>query len=159
MKNSTFISLLEEKRKDIIQTIKQTVIESFTPYFYGMYEIYINEEDGQIHLHKVDLGEASYQLEAPMRYLFEVPSHTLKKGDFKEWLKENDRPLPPEYSKEQRRAYYKARYQALMNRIRINALDDIIYADDVYDAILELYKTNNDITYEDILECCCGEGA
>lgn len=159
MENSTFVSLLEKKKEDIIQAIKQTVIESFTPDFYGVYEIYLNEGGGQILHHKVDQGEALCQLEAPMRYLHSIPSHAISSKTYQEWLMGSGLLAPEGCSGKERKNHYKPMHHMYMDLIRINAMESIVYADEVYDIILNLYKTKKDITYEDILESYYGEGA
>lgn len=54
MNHKTFMSLLEKKKDNIIRTIKAVVADSFMPDFYGIYEIYLNEADGQIYVLQVD---------------------------------------------------------------------------------------------------------
>lgn len=152
MKNNTFCSLLEEKREDIIKTIKQTAIESFTPGFYGVYEIYINEEDGHIHIFKWTEGEP-YQLKPPMRYLYSIPSHAIatKEDHFEEWLTKSGERDFIETCDDKEMAYQSS-YNFYMLSIQLSAREPVVFAETIHDIICDLYKNNKEVTYDAIQE-------
>lgn len=63
MGNSRLISLLDEKREDIMSEIELAIIDSYIPNFQDVCELYINEEDGRIFRFETGEDEPIFQCE------------------------------------------------------------------------------------------------
>lgn len=63
MGNSRLISLLDEKREDIMSEIELAIIDSYMPNFQDVYDLYINEEDGRIFRFETEEDEPVFQCE------------------------------------------------------------------------------------------------
>lgn len=141
MVNESFPALLEERKEEIITTIEMVTEESFTPDFYGTYEIYINETDRQIYVFMTERGSSFKPKNPAMRYLHTIRSHAVKAGDFKEWLFREGILASDSHSEEKLKRIYRWEYKKFLKEIKKDALWEIVHADTIFTEIKDMYSS------------------
>lgn len=151
MKQKEIISLLEKKRDEIINAIKMATVESFKPDFYGIYEIYLNREDDQFYVLPVDRDKTYFEEDSPMLYLYDIPSHAIKEGDFKQWLAEGGIKVSKKHNEKKTKQLYNDLYIEFLNDILMNTCNEVLNAEYAFDEICELYRNNKKVTLKNIV--------
>lgn len=139
MENETFLTLLEERKEDIIATIEMVTEESFLPDFYGTYEICLDGTDGQIYVFMAERDTLFYLKNPSLYYLHTVKSHAIKEGDFKDWLSHKGISVPDGQTEKELKRIYRQEYKKFLAAIREEALWEIVHVDTVFTEIKGMY--------------------
>lgn len=170
MGNSRLISLLEKKREDIMTNIELTIIDSYMPDFDGIYDLYINEEDGRIFrieteedepifqceeeeaiicLHKEGeaiIGhckeeEAWAQEELPtLTLLYRVKNHSGGEKHFSRWLSDAGIEVCENDGGTELKQLYPKEYQRFWEENKQDGMRDIANIEQVFDSIKAVYQ-------------------
>ena len=132
-----FIELLKNKKDDIITTITLVAGDSLMPDFYGTYDIYMDERDGEIYVFQITnplLKPANKSL----RFLHSINSHATKEGDFKNYLTDSGIPFVDADEKALIRKF-RSQYNLWIQENVHKVNHEIIFANETYDKIVGLY--------------------
>ena len=139
-----FIELLKNKREDIINTIIMVAGDSVMPDFYGTYDIYMDERDGELYVFQTT-NPLLRPADKSLCFLHSIKSHAVKEGDFKKYLLEQGISFIEAEEKLLIRKY-RSQYN-LWIQTNINQVNwEVINANVTYEGIVELYTEleNND---------------
>lgn len=139
MENETFLTLLEERKEDIIATIEMVTEESFLPDFYGTYEICLDGTDGQIYVFMAERDTLFYLKNPSLYYLHTVKSHAVKEGDFSRWLMCKGISVSTQDAEQNLMRTYRREYNLFLAENRQDALWEIVHADSTFEAVREMY--------------------
>lgn len=87
MNKEKMLKLLNNKEQDIITTIEMVVSDSLIPDYYGNYDIYIDDRDGELYVFQT-YSSTSHPSGDSLHFLHTVKSHAVKEGDFTDHLLE-----------------------------------------------------------------------
>ncbi len=72
--NTKLVELIKNKKQDIITTIKMVARDSVIPDFFGNYDIYIDESDGQLYVYQT-ISETFRPADSHLHFLYSIKSH------------------------------------------------------------------------------------
>lgn len=134
------ITLLENKKQDIITTIEMVAEDSLMPDYFGNYDIYLDDRDGEIYVFQT-YSPTSVPASKSLRFLYTIKSHAAKAGDFKRYLMENDHIINAEESEKELIRQYRGKYNEWSQKAGREVMLEVLNADLTYDKILEQYKS------------------
>lgn len=135
--NTEFIELLKNKKDDIITTITMVAGDSLMPDFYGTYEIYMDERDGEIYVFQTT-NPLFRPTNKSLHFLHSIKSHATKEGDFKKHLADNNIPFVDADEKVLMRKF-RSQYNFWIQENVRKVNWEIIFANETYEKIVGLY--------------------
>lgn len=139
-----FIELLKNKKDDIVTTIIMVAGDCMLPDFYGTYDIYMDERDGELYVFQTT-NELLRPANKSLHFLHSIRSRAVKEGDFKKYLVEQGITFVDSDEKILIRKF-RSQYNLWIQKGISEVNWEIIDANRTYDKIVELYMelVNND---------------
>lgn len=86
MADKTIVSILEEKKEEIMSHIELAVIDSYMPDLCGFFEICMRGWGGAVGRYVTEEGRVYDPQDPPLYVLYRVRNHAGRKNDFIQWL-------------------------------------------------------------------------